>query len=60
MQMGWGGAEPGIEKRDGDAPEQAAEANGQPGEKDGPACKEETVHGERQSVGVRVRWKRMG
>lgn len=60
MKMGEGGAEEGSEKRDGETPEQAAQVNWQPGEKDRQACAEELAHGERQSVGDRVRWKSMG
>ena len=60
MKIGWGGAEAGNEKRAGDALEPAAQAHWQPGEKDRQACAEEAAHGERQSVGGRVRWKSMG
>lgn len=40
--------------------EQAGQGNWQPVEKDRQAWAEEVVHGERQRVGSRVRWKSMG
>ena len=53
MKIGLGRAEPGIEKRGGDAPEQAAQENWQLREKERQACEEEfcswgTTEGGRQ------------
>ena len=45
MKIVLGGAEQRIEKRGGDAPEQAGQANWQPGEKEMQACEEGLLMG---------------